>query len=356
MKPDHGQQDVASPERVDAKVLLEAERLTKHYDPPAGLFGGGPRRGRAVPRSEPAVRAVQDVSFSIRQGETLAIVGESGCGKSTTARLLLGLETPTSGEVRYRGTALQAMSAEDRQRFRRRVQLVFQDPFGSLNPRLKVGSALREVLSVHRLAGGRSESRIEELLDLVGLAPDAVERYPHEFSGGQRQRIGIARALAVEPEIIVADEPVSALDVSIQAQVLNLLVDLQKRLGLSYLVIAHDLAVVRQVADRVAVMYGGRLVEVGDAGRLYESPLHPYTTALLEAVPRPRPPARRRTSESPRAEPQTAGAEITERPDSGEACPYYDRCRHPARDELCASSLPGLEGHDSGRLVRCFKV
>ncbi len=337
-------------------MLLEAKRLTMHYPFPTGLGADRPGRGRQLLPADLRVRAVQDVSLSVRQGETLALVGESGCGKSTTARLLLDLELPTAGEVRYRGDPLRGMSAAERLEFRRSVQLVFQDPFGSLNPRMTVGAVLGEVLSVHGLAEGEGRrSRIEELLGLVGLAPDAVGRYPHEFSGGQRQRIGIARALAVEPEIIVADEPVSALDVSIQAQVLNLLVDLQARLGLSYLLIAHDLGVVRQIADRVAVMYAGRIVEVADADRLYESPLHPYTAALLAAVPRPRPSPGGRKAES-RLEAGSAGERSLALEAASTACPYYARCGHPAKDDSCASALPELEERGGERLVRCPKV
>jgi len=318
-------------------VLLEAEGLARHYAS-SGPWG-----------AERITAAVEDVSLRILRGETLALVGESGCGKSTTARLLMGLEPPTSGTVRYRGRDLGSMSRTELLEFRRRVQLVFQDPFGSLNPRMTVGGMLGEVLSVHALAAGEERGRrITELLGLVGLGPEAAERYPHEFSGGQRQRIGIARALAVEPDVIVADEPVSALDVSIQAQVLNLLADLQERLGLSYLFIAHDLAVVRQVADRVAVMYAGRIVEASDADTLYHQPLHPYTRSLLAAVPRPRPP-----SEKPRATELREGADPPKR---ATGCAYFGRCRHPARDEECSLALPLLEERSPGRWVRCIKT
>ena len=322
---------------LNGEVLLEAEGLARYYTS-RGPWG-----------AERKAAAVEDVSLRILRGETLALVGESGCGKSTTARLLLGLEPPTSGTVRYRGRDLGSMSRTELLGFRRRVQLVFQDPFGSLNPRMTIGGMLGEVLSVHALAAGAERGRrITELLDLVGLGPEAVERYPHEFSGGQRQRIGIARALAVEPDIIVADEPVSALDVSIQAQVLNLLADLQERLDLSYLFIAHDLAVVRQVADRVAVMYAGRIVEASDAAALYHEPLHPYTRSLLAAVPRPRPPTEKRKVPDLRE-----GADPPGRPTG---CPYLGRCRHPARDEECSLALPLLEERSPGRWVRCIKT
>ncbi len=336
--------------------MLEGDRLARHYSPPAGWTGS-------------AARAVEDVSVTIREGETLALVGESGCGKSTTARLLLGLEPPTSGAVRYRGRDLRRMSSAERLEFRRRVQLVFQDPFGSLNPRFTVGAMLGEVLRFHRLASREGlGSRIAELLELVGLSADAAERYPHEFSGGQRQRIGIARALAVEPELIVADEPVSALDVSIQAQVLNLLADLQDRLRLSYLFIAHDLAVVRQVADRVAVMYAGRIVEEAAAESLYTHPLHPYTRALLAAVPRPRPPERPPDevdanaageddgSSAEAVTPSAADRADARWNDQPGGCPYYARCSHPARDEACTRHLPALEERAPGRRARCIKA
>jgi oligopeptide/dipeptide ABC transporter ATP-binding protein len=321
----------------NAEVLLEAEGLARHYAS-RGSWG-----------VERKTLAVEDVSLRVLRHETLALVGESGCGKSTTARLLLGLEPPTSGTVRYRGRDLGSMSRTELLEFRRRVQLVFQDPFGSLNPRMTVGGMLGEVLSVHALAAGEERGRrITELLRLVGLGSEAAERYPHEFSGGQRQRIGIARALAVEPDLIVADEPVSALDVSIQAQVLNLLADLQERLGLSYLFIAHDLAVVRQVADRVAVMYAGRIVEASEASALYNEPLHPYTRSLLAAVPRPWPPAeKRRVPELPE------GPDLPERPTG---CPYLGRCRRPERDEACSLALPLLEERSPGRWVRCIKT
>ena len=258
-----------------AEPVLETRDLTVEYGGTRWL-----RRG-------PVVRAVDGVDLALLEGETLGLVGESGSGKSTVARLLLGLEAPTDGRVFFRGRDLATLERTERRRFRRSVQIVFQDPYASLNPRLRVGAALSEVLRVHGLArGAAADRRVAELLELVGLDPGAARRYPHEFSGGQRQRIGVARALSVEPEVVVADEPVSALDVSVQAQVLNLLRDLQERLGLTYLFISHDLAVVRQVADRIAVMREGRLVEAARAGDLFSRPRDPYTRALLEAVPR----------------------------------------------------------------------
>ncbi len=261
--------------------LLEAEGLVKHYPL---------RRGVLFPKTVGAVRAVDGISFQLRRGETLALVGESGCGKSTTARLVLRLLEPTAGEIRFDGQDITRLSGAALRSLRRRMQIVFQDPFASLNPRMRVGEILEEPLAVHRI-GDRAarRARVAELLDLVGLAPYQAARYPHEFSGGQRQRIGIARALAAEPDLIVCDEPVSALDVSIQAQVVNLLEELQGRLGLAYLFIAHDLAVVKHVADRVAVMYLGRIVEVGAKADVFANPRHPYTRVLLSAIPRPDP-------------------------------------------------------------------
>jgi ABC-type oligopeptide transport system ATPase subunit len=242
-------------------------------------------------RASGVIHAVDGIDLDIARGETLGLVGESGSGKSTTGRAILRLIEPTSGTVEFDGEDVLAMDPAALRRFRRRAQIVFQDPYGSLNPRLRVGDAIAEVLQVHGLAGdarGRAE-RVTELLSLVGMEPGHASRYPHEFSGGQRQRIGIARALAVEPEFIVCDEPVSALDVSVRAQVINLLADLQGRLGLTYLFIAHDLALVEHVSDRVAVMYEGRIVELASVEQLYGAPEHAYTRALLSAIPRPEP-------------------------------------------------------------------
>ncbi len=280
----------------DGPPLLGCRDLARHYR----SRGGWLRRG-----AEP-LRAVDGVSLEVRAGETLGLVGESGSGKSTLARLLLLLEPPTRGSVRFRGEEVVGRDGSARRRFRREVQIIFQDPFASLNPRLTVGNAIREVLRVHGLArGARAERRVAELLELVGLEPSAARRYPHEFSGGQRQRIGVARALSVEPRIIVADEPVSALDVSVQAQVLNLLLDLQDRLGLAYLFISHDLAVVRQVSDRIAVMRAGRIVEEGLAPEVFARPSEAYTRELLAAVPRIRPHGR--STERPTGRPHPPG-------------------------------------------------
>jgi ABC-type oligopeptide transport system ATPase subunit len=257
--------------------LLDVRDLVKEFPGRRGPLG---RRG-------PPVRAVDGVTFSIEGGETFSLVGESGCGKTTTGRCVLRLVEPTSGRVHFKGTDLGALSGRELRRARRQFQIVFQDPYSSLNPRMRVGAIVEEPLVIHGV-GSRDEraARVRELFELVGLDWRDARKHPHEFSGGQRQRIGIARALALEPSLIVCDEPVSALDVSVQAQVVNLLLDLQQRLGLTYLLIAHDLRLVRQVSSRVAVMYRGRLVEVAPAEQLFSAPAHPYTTALLSAIPR----------------------------------------------------------------------
>jgi oligopeptide transport system ATP-binding protein len=309
---------------IDAEPLLRVENLVKHFAIRHGLFG----------RQSGAVRAVDGVNFDLAVGTTLALVGESGCGKSTTGRLVLRLLEPTSGAVRFAGANLFELDAEAMRAQRRALQIIFQDPFGSLNPRMTVGQMLAEPLALYALAEGRRAERVTELLQTVGLAPQHAARYPHEFSGGQRQRIGIARALAVEPRLIVCDEPVSALDVSIQAQVINLLVDLQRRLGLAYIFIAHDLAVVRHIATRVAVMYLGRVVEFADTRALFAQPRHPYTLALLSAIPIPDPTTRRARVILQGDVPSPSA------PPSG--CGFRTRCRY-ARPR-CAAEVPALTG------------
>ncbi len=260
-------------------LVLEATDLVKEFPIKGGIFG----RQRGI------VQAVSGVSLSVAKGQTIGLVGESGCGKSTTGRLLVRLLSPTSGRVLFNGHDLTAVEGSQLQDLRRKIQFVFQDPYASLNPRLTVNSTVREPLQLHGLHRGVEKERVRELMRLVGLNPEHVNRYPHEFSGGQRQRIGIARALAAEPELIILDEPVSALDVSIQAGVINLLEELQDRLGLAYVFIAHDLGVVRHICDEVAVMYLGKIVEQGPANEVYDSARHPYTKALLSAVPVPEP-------------------------------------------------------------------
>src|ERR687887_413598 len=280
----------ASPEYVGTRStatagsgrnLLDVKALKMHFPLTQGII---------FQRQVGAVRAVDGVDFFVEKGETLGLVGESGCGKSTTGRAILQLYKPTAGEVKFDGTDLTRLGGEQMRRMRRRMQMIFQDPYASLNPRMTVGNIIGEPIEVHRLAAGRQKNeRVQELLRVVGLNPYFTNRYPHEFSGGQRQRIGVARALAVEPDFIVCDEPISALDVSIQAQILNLLEELQNEFGLTYLFIAHDLSAVRHISNRVAVMYLGKIVELADRDSLYENPLHPYTQALLSAVPIPDP-------------------------------------------------------------------
>jgi len=308
--------------------LLEVRDLKVHFP-----FS----RGSIFNRTRGAVRAVDGVSLKLKAGETLGLVGESGCGKSTLARAILNLVPATSGEVLYEGQRIDDLGPPQMLPYRAKLQMIFQDPFASLNPRMSVGRIIREPMDIFDLYD-RDQRRLEvmRLMDLVGLNPRFLNRYPHEFSGGQRQRIGIARALAVKPKVIVCDEPVSALDVSIQAQIINLLQDLQKQLGLSYIFIAHDLSVVRHISDRIGVMYLGRLVEVAESETLYENPRHPYTRALLDSVPIPDPVAERGrrhavlSGEVPSPERIYAG------------CQFADRC--PLREEKCDRESPPLEG------------
>jgi oligopeptide transport system ATP-binding protein len=301
-------------------------------------------------RSTATVRAVDGIAFSINRGETLALVGESGCGKSTTARLVLRLIEPTTGTIRFDGSEIQNLQGEPLRALRRRMQIVFQDPFASLNPRMTVGQILEEPLIVHHLGDpSRRRARVEELLGVVGLAAYHAQRYPHEFSGGQRQRIGIARALAVEPALIVCDEPVSALDVSIQAQVVNLLRDLQRRLGLTYLFIAHDLAVVKHVADRVAVMYLGQIVEIGPKHALFSDPRHPYTRTLLAAIPRPDP-----HRDRSRAGGDAATMDVPNPLNPPTGCRFHTRCPHAI--DRCRSETPVPTEWAADHLVACHRA
>jgi peptide/nickel transport system ATP-binding protein len=319
--------------------LLEVSDLVVHFTRRSGLLGS----------HRETVQAVNGVSLAVRPRETLGLVGESGCGKTTLARAVLRLVDKTAGTVRFDGLDLFALGPAELRRMRRRLQIVFQDPYASLNPRLTIGRAVREGLEVHRLAeGAAADRRVRELLEEVGLSADAADKYPHEFSGGQRQRACIARALAVEPDLLVCDEPVSALDVSVQAQVLNLLADLQARRGLSYLFISHDLAVVRHVAPRVAVMYLGRIVEEGPAEELYARPRHPYTEALLSAVPVPDPATRRMRIVLSGDPPSPVN------PPPG--CPFHPRCPHPAKDEICRTVRPELTEPSPGQRVACHKA
>jgi oligopeptide transport system ATP-binding protein len=283
------QQASTAPAAANAQkgdVLLEVRDLKVYFPVTAGII---------FQRKVADVRAVDGISFTVRRGETLGLVGESGCGKSTTGKAILQLIRPTAGQVLFEGQDLTKLKGRELRRFRRKMQMIFQDPYASLNPRMSVGSIIGEPLTIHKLARGKEKrERVQELLQIVGLNPYFANRFPHEFSGGQRQRIGIARALAVSPDFIVCDEPVSALDVSIQAQIINLLEDLQDRFGLTYLFIAHDLSVVRHISDRVAVMYLGHIMELTDRDTIFENPLHPYTRALLSAVPIPDPEVERR--------------------------------------------------------------
>ncbi|MEK7667539.1 MAG: oligopeptide/dipeptide ABC transporter ATP-binding protein [Gemmatimonadota bacterium] len=319
-------------------ALLDVADLVVHFTRHVGFLGS----------HREVVQAVNGVSLAIGRRETLGLVGESGCGKTTLARAVLRLVETTSGTVRFDGQDLHALAPAEMRRMRRRLQIVFQDPYASLNPRMTIGRAIREGLTIHKLAeGAAADRRVRELLEEVGLSTDAADNYPHEFSGGQRQRAGIARALAVEPELLVCDEPVSALDVSVQAQVLNLLMDLQARRGLSYLFISHDLAVVHHVAPRVAVMYLGRIVEEGPAEELYARPRHPYTQALLSAVPVPDPLTKRPRIVLPGDPPSPVN------PPPG--CPFHPRCQHPGKDEACRTVRPELEERVPGLRAACHK-
>ena len=321
---------------ADNKPIIEVKNLKEYFNINTGLF-----------RSKP-LKAVDDISFSINKGETLGLVGESGCGKTTVGRTILHLYKPTAGEIFYDGKLIK--SKADIREFRKKATMVFQDPYSSLNPRMTVSDIIGEPLDVHKLCSSKKErqERILELMDYVGLNSEHAARYAHEFSGGQRQRIGIARALAVNPDFIVCDEPVSALDVSIQAQVINMFDELQEKLGLTYLFIAHDLLVVRHISDRIAVMYLGHMVELASAGEIYDHPLHPYSKSLLSAVPVPDPKAARANKRI------VLSGDIPSPLNAPSGCPFRTRCAYAC--DRCAESMPEFKEVSPGHFVACHRA
>jgi len=319
---------------IDTQMLLSVDHVKKYYPVGREMFT----------EQKLMVRAVDDVTFSIRRGETLGLVGESGCGKSTIGRVILNLERPTAGTIRFAGQDISRLDRRETKALRAKLQIIFQDPYSSLNPRKSVASIIGEGMIIHgKTTRGERDDRVREYLKLVGLSEDHLTRYPHEFSGGQRQRIGVARALALDPDLIVADEPVSALDVSIQAQILNLMIDLKEKLELTYLFISHDLSVVEYISDRVAVMYLGKIVEFSDKALLYADPLHPYTTALLSAVPT--------VGSSQKPERIVLSGDIPNPifPPSG--CRFHTRC--PEAQDVCTKEEPPLEEKSDGRWCAC---
>ena len=326
---------------VDGDVLLEVQNLKMYFPVTSGVI---------FQRTVAHIKAVDDVSFSVRRGETLGLVGESGCGKTTTGRCILQLYRPTEGRIVFEGRELTSISPKDMRAMRREMQVIFQDPYSSLNPRMTAGQIVGEPLVVHKLVHGRAEhrERVAELLQNVGLNPYMADRFPHEFSGGQRQRIGVARALSVGPKFIVADEPVSALDVSIQAQIVNLLEDLQEQHGLTYLFIAHDLSVVRHISDRVGVMYLGHIVELAERNEIYVDPLHPYTQALLSAVPIPDP-----VVDAQRERIILTG-EVPSPLNPPTGCVFHPRC--PIATDECTQIVPQMREVQSGHWAACIKA
>ncbi len=323
----------------DKKTLLEVKDLKKYFTMKGGL----------LQRQKSYLKAVDGLNFEIKQGETFGLVGESGCGKSTTGRTVLRLYEPTGGSIMFDGKDLAPMSPKELKPYRKRIQMIFQDPYASLNGRMTVNDIIGEGITVHQIFEGKEkQDRIYDLLQQVGLKKDHANRYPHEFSGGQRQRIGIARALAVEPELIVCDEPISALDVSIQAQVVNMLEDLQDKLGLTYLFIAHDLSMVKHISDRIGVMYLGKLVEVAESNELYKNPLHPYTKALLSSIPIPDPDV---TRANQRIIPE---GELTSPIDPPPGCRFASRC--PLKTERCAKETPELREMAPGHFAACHNI
>ncbi len=323
----------------ETSALVEVRDLHKYFPIHAGILS----------RHVGDVKAVDGIDFTIRRGETLGLVGESGSGKTTAGRVVLRLLPATSGQVLFDGQDVHALGREDVRRLRKQMQIIFQDPYASLNPRMTVGDIIGEPLAIHGIAKGKAaEARTQELLRLVGLQPYHANRYPHEFSGGQRQRVGIARALAVSPKFIVADEPVSALDVSIQAQVINLLQDLQAQFGLTFLFIAHDLSVVRHISTRVAVMYVGRLMEIASRDQLYDNPLHPYTQALLSAIPIPDPAVEARRKRI------ILGGDVPSPVNPPSGCRFHTRC--PIAFARCTTEIPAMREYETGHSAACHWV